>query len=102
MLIEKGLVAGEIVTLKLFSGEELVAKFVEDKDNVYVISSPMVISASPQGIGLVPFLFTVDVTKEIPVDKGSVCVATNTEAGFADQYIQATTGISVSPNQGTL
>lgn len=97
MLIEKGLVAGEIVTVKLFSGEELVAKFTEDKEAKYVVSGPMVISASPQGIGLVPFLFTVDASKEIPIDKSSVCVITNTEPGFADQYIQATTGISVAP-----
>ena len=35
MLIDKGVLIGEVITLKLTSGEELVAKLTEEKDSYY-------------------------------------------------------------------
>ena len=43
MLIDKGVSAGEVITLKLTSGEEIVAKLVEETATHYKLSKPMVI-----------------------------------------------------------
>ncbi len=95
MLIDKGISAGEVITLKLTSGEELVAKLVEETASHYKLSRPMVIGMGQQGPGLMPYLFTVHPDKEIRLNKATVSLAEATDKGFADQFIQSTTGIKL-------
>jgi hypothetical protein len=96
MLIDKGVSEGEVITLKLTSGEEIVAKLVEDGVTYYKLSRPMVIGMGQKGPGLMPYLFTVNPDKEIRIAKGTVTVAEATDKQFADQFIQTTTGIALS------
>ena len=95
MLIDKGVAVGEVITLKLTSGEELVAKLVQETDTYYKLSHPQVIGHGPKGPGLMPYLFTVNPEKEIKLLKSTVTVAEATDKQFADQYIQSTTSISL-------
>jgi hypothetical protein len=96
MLIDRGLSSGEIVSMKLSSGEELIAKLVEETSVGYKISKPLVLSASSQGIGMIPFMFTVDIEKDFTIFKNSVITIVNSDKRFADQYIQGTTGIKLA------
>ena len=96
MLIDKGVTAGEVITLKLTSGEELVAKLVEETATYYKLSKPQVIGMGPQGPGLMPYLFTVSPDKEVKLLKTTVTVAEPTDEAFAKQFIQSTTGIALS------
>ena len=95
MLIDKGVTEGEVVTFKLTSGEELVAKLVEDGPVYYKLSKPMVIGMGAQGPGLMPYLFTVHPDKEVKLNKSVVAMAEATDKQFADQFIQTTTGIKL-------
>jgi hypothetical protein len=95
MLIDKGAVVGEVVTLKLTSGEELVTKLVEEGVTHYKISKPLVLSMTQKGIGMVPYLFTVSPDKDIKINKSTVVIIEATDKEFADQYLQGTTGISL-------
>ena len=96
MLIDKGVSTGEVITLKLTSGEEIVAKLVEETDSYYKLSKPMVIGMGQQGPGLMPYLFTVAPTKDIKLLKSTVTVAEATDEAFAKQFLQSTTGIALS------
>ena len=96
MLIDKGVSAGEVVTLKLTSGEELVARLDEETPTHYKLTKPMVIGMGQQGPGLMPYLFTVSPEKTIPLLKSTVTVAVASDKVFADQYMQNTTGIALS------
>lgn len=96
MLIDKGVTEGEVITLKLTSGEEIVAKLVEDNPNYYKLGRPMVIAMGAQGPGLMPYLFTVSPEKSIKLLKNTVTVAEATDKAFADQFIQQTTGIQLA------
>jgi len=96
MLIDKGVAEGEVITLKLTSGEEIVAKLVEDGAAYYKLKNPQVIGMGPKGPGLMPYLFTVDPNKEIKLLKTTVTVAEATDKAFADQFIQSTTGIALA------
>ena len=96
MLIDKGVAEGEVITLKLTSGEEIVAKLVEDGAAYYKLKNPQVIGMGPKGPGLMPYLFTVDPNKEIKLLKITVTVAEATDKSFADQFIQSTTGIALA------
>ena len=95
MLIDKGVTAGEVVTLKLTSGEEIVAKLVDDGPMHYKLKHPQVIGMGPKGPGLMPYLFTVSPDKEVKLSKGTVVVIEATDKEFADQFIQSTTGIAL-------
>jgi hypothetical protein len=96
MLIDKGVSEGEVITLKLTSGEELVGKLVEDGPAYYKLGRPMVIAMGAKGPGLMPYLFTVSPDKDIKIAKGTVTVAEATDKQFADQFIQSTTGIALA------
>lgn len=95
MLIDKGVTAGEVITLKLTSGEELVGKLVEESAMYYKLSRPMVIGMGQKGPGLMPYLFTVHPDKEVRILKGTVVVAEATEEEFAKQFLETTSGIKL-------
>ena len=95
MLITKGVSPGEVITLKLTSGEELVAKLVEETDAYYKLSRPMVIGQGPQGPGLMPYLFTVHPDKSVKLLKSTVTVAESTDEAFAKQFLEQTSGIKL-------
>ena len=96
MLIDKGVSAGEVITLKLTSGEEIVAKLVEETPTHYKLNRPMVIGMGERGPGLMPYLFTVNPEKEVKLLKTTVTVAEVTDEVFAKQFIQSTTGIALA------
>ena len=96
MLINKGVSASEVITLKLTSGEEIVAKLVEDGAAYYKLKNPQVIGMGPKGPGLMPYLFTVNPDTEIKLLKLTVTVAEATDAQFAKQFLESTTGIALA------
>jgi hypothetical protein len=96
MIIDKGVVSGEVITLKLTSGEEIIAKLVEETPKGYKISKPLVLSMTQQGIGMMPFIFTANSDKDVLINYGAVAVVTTTEQQFANQYTQGTTGIAMA------
>lgn len=95
MLIDKGVSVGEVITLKLTSGEELVAKLTEETPVYYKLSRPMVIGMGQQGPGLMPYLFTVHPEKDVKLAKTTVTVAEATDETFAKQFLESTSGIKL-------
>jgi len=96
MLIDKGVSAGEVVTIKLTSGEEIVAKLVEETATHYKLSKPAVIGMGQKGPMLMPYLFTVNQEKDIKLSKVTVTVCEASDKAFADQYIESTTSIKLA------
>jgi hypothetical protein len=89
------LITGNIYTFKLNSGEELVAKIAgTDRDN-FEIDHPVSIAPGPQGMGLVPSLFTGNMSKSIQLNINSIALVAETDDAVAAKYIEATTGIRV-------
>jgi hypothetical protein len=96
MLINKGVSVGEVITLKLTSGEELVAKLVEETDSYYKLSRIQVIGMGPKGPGLMPYLFTVSPDRDVKLLKTTVTVAEASDEQFAKQFLETTTGIALA------
>lgn len=85
----------EVYTFKLNSGEELIAK-VKNVGNSYIsIEEPVSIAPGPQGVGLVPSMFTADIKGEIRINTSSVSIFAPTEDNVKLKYLEATTGIKV-------
>jgi hypothetical protein len=86
---------GTIYTFKLNSGEELVAKVTDTNRDHFEIAHPVSIAPGPQGMGLVPSMFTADLSQSIQLNTNSVALIAETDSAVAAKYIEATTGISV-------
>lgn len=93
MIIDKGVSVGEVVTIKLTSGEELIASLVEETDKYIKVSKPRVLAAAQGGIGMAPYLFTVDPDKAIKIATATVVVLEATEKESAKSYTEATTSL---------
>ena len=96
MLIEKPVSEGDVVSLKLVTGEEVMAKLVSDDVMSYKISKPVILQMGQKGPMMVPYLLTVDMDKNLSISKSNVIAMAGTDKEFANQYIQATTGIAVA------
>lgn len=90
----------EIYSMKLNSGEELVAKVTEliDNNGFITIEEPVSIAPGPQGMGLIPSMFTGDPKAPTKLNYKSIAIIAATEDSIKTKYIQATTGLSV-PNK---
>ena len=93
MLIETSYKNGDTVSIKLTSGEEIVARLEEEKGNTLVLKKPLMIAATQQGLGLAPFMFTSNPDVKVTIDMSKVVCVTKTQDEFSSQYIQNTTGI---------
>jgi len=85
----------EVYTLKLNSGEELIAKVKGIEDNELVVAEPVSIAPGPQGMGLVPSMFTADPKGEYRLNTNSISIYAVTDASVKNKYVEATTGIKL-------
>ena len=87
---------GKVYTFKLNSGEELVAKYNAEVIGDYInVSEPVSIAPGPQGMGLVPSLFTADPSQSVTINTNSIAMYAETEDSVKMKYLEATTGIKV-------
>lgn len=95
MLIDTPYKNGDIISLKLNSGEEVVAKLENETNNQLSLSKPLMVAATQQGLGLAPFMFTIDQETKIKINLSAISCVAKTEKDMASQYIQSTTGLTV-------
>lgn len=94
MLIQKGLSSGEIVSLKIANGDELIARFDEETNDTIKISKPLAITMSAQGLGMIPWIFLGE-AETVTLQKVHVFATVLSKKDAADQYRQSTTGIAM-------
>jgi hypothetical protein len=86
---------GKIYTFKLNSGEELIAKIVDiTRDNI-IITEPVSIAPTQQGMQMIPSLFTAEPKKNVTLNTNSITLYAETEDSIKMKYIEATTGIKI-------
>ena len=97
MLVEKRK-KNDVVALKLVSGDEILAQWVEDDDNTITLRKPLALSMGPEGVGLIPMMVSLDIsaTPNVTINKDKVVMIISPNKVLADSYVQATTGISLA------
>lgn len=87
---------GKTYTFKLNSGEEVIAKYTcECVGNFISVTDPVSIAPGPQGMGLVPSMFTADPSQSVTINTNSIAMYSETDDAVKMKYIEATTGIKV-------
>jgi len=85
----------EVVSIKLNSGEELITRVKEVTDTYLIITEPVSVAPGPQGMGLVPSLFTANPSGEFMLNRNSIAVVCETEYNIKTKYTEAVSGIKV-------
>ncbi len=85
----------EVYTLKLNSGEELIAKVKGIEGTELIVAEPVSIAPGPQGMGLVPSMFTADPKGQYRLNTNSISIYAVTDESVKNKYVEATTGIKL-------
>ena len=87
----------EVYTIKLNSGEELIATIKPSAtgDGYITIANPVSVAPGPQGMGLVPSLFTGNPDATTKLNTMSIAIFALTEENVKAKYLEATSGIKV-------
>jgi hypothetical protein len=94
MLINKGFSSGDVVSMKLVNGDEIIARFEEETADSIKINRPLALTVSGQGLGMIPWLFLAD-TETFTLKREHVFVMALSKKDASDQYMQGTTGIAL-------
>jgi hypothetical protein len=94
MLISKGFSNGDVVSLKLINGDELIARFESETAEEITIDRPLAVTIGRDGLGMMPWLF-LGVKDSITLKKSHVFVISPSQKDAAEQYMQGTTGIAL-------
>lgn len=94
MLINKGYSVGDIISLKLINGDEIIARFEEETTDTITIAKPLALTFAGQGLGMIPWMFLGE-KETYTLQKSHVFATSSTKKDAADQYLQGTTGIAL-------
>ena len=86
---------GDVVSIKLSSGEEMIATLVQENTTEVVVSRPRMLAAGDKGMILAPYMFTVNPDAKYALRLNSVICICKTEAATAKSYSTQTSGIAI-------
>ena len=91
--------ANQVYIFKLVTGEELIARVEQSHDNYLVISNPISVVISPQGLQMIPTLLSAKQEAHVRLNSNSYSMVSEPREDVPDSYRQATTGITVPPRK---
>ena len=95
MIIETPYKVGDIVTVKVLGGDEVVGRLIEETANDIIVNKPHAVMMGQQGFGLAPYVLTAGPEYKIGIKhEHAVCVV-KTYEGVAKEYTKQTSGIMV-------
>ena len=96
MIIEKPYGVGDVISVKLTSGEELIARLEKQGDGSITLKKPlMLVAGQDGGMGLAPFMFTVNNEAAFKIQKSAIICTVRTEESTAKMYTKQTSGIEL-------
>ena len=96
MIIEQPLKANDTITIKTIGGDEIVARYVQEDEQTITVFKPLALMATPNGIGLGPFAFTINPDAKLKLYKSAVVFLAKTEETMASQYMTSTSSIKTA------
>lgn len=94
MLFEKSkCTQGDIISLKLISGDEIIGKFANEDMATLTLSKPVMLAMTPKGPAMAPVMMTVNPDNDYVINKSAILFKGSTVKEIADQYTYQTTGI---------
>jgi len=95
MLLDKTMSGGDIISMKLVTGEELIARFEEETPEHIKVTRPLAVTLGPQGLGMIPFMFLAE-KETFKIKHSHILVSASAKKDAAQQYTEGTTGIALA------
>jgi hypothetical protein len=95
MLFEKPIAEGDVVSIKLINGDEIIARFDKDDQHGITITKPLAVTLGSQGLGMIPWVF-LGSKDSMTLKREHIFVIVPSKKEAADQYVQGTTGIALA------
>jgi hypothetical protein len=93
--LKKDFSNGDVVSIKLINGDEIIARFESEDENNITISRPLALTMSGQGLGMIPWVF-LGKEDSITIRKKNTFFIVASKGEAAKQYTEGTTGIALS------
>ena len=84
----------QIYSIKLNTGEEVVARIASVAADHMIIEHPILTVISPQGLQMMPGLFSANLDKTVQLNNASWALIAEARDDVRNSWIQATTGIA--------
>lgn len=84
-----------IIILKLISGEEVITELIETNPNLVVAARPRVLTFSPNGAGLVPYIMSDPDNRNVSIDRKAIVAELVAPKEISDAYLKAVTNIQL-------
>jgi hypothetical protein len=95
MLIQKPLDQGDIVSIKLLTGEEVLGRYVSETDTEIHVKKPCTLAMGQNGMGIVPWMMTTQ-PETTKLNKHTVIAYAPTDSEIAKAYTEATSSIKLA------
>jgi hypothetical protein len=92
----------KIVTIKMSTGEEVVAKIKEQDSDTIMLDRPVVIMISQQGLAFGAFIPTMDNTDGVPINKSDIVSIGPCLEKVSAEYSNAVSPIKTPPKSGLI
>ena len=109
MLIEKSLVIGDVASIKLSNGDEIIAKITDITESTITVSKPMlmILSQDPRtgqpGVQMAPFwMMGADQTGKYPINRTHIMCMIKSNKDATSGYTQQTTGLTIPGGGGLI
>jgi len=96
MLIEAQYKVGDVISIKLSSGEEMIARFEDENDDVVTVAKPYILIAAQNGMALAPYMFTIAPDTKVKLKINNVICIVKSAKDASDMYIKQSTGIAIA------
>jgi hypothetical protein len=94
MLLNKQKFAvGDIVTIKIVTGDEIMGKFVEDTMGSITLDRPVMLAMMQKGPAMAPVLLTVNPDAKLTFNSNAIITMAESDPEVGKQYVFQTTGI---------
>jgi hypothetical protein len=92
MIVRQPLKVGDVVTIKLINGDEIIAGVV-DQDNNF--KRPFVVAMAHEGFGLMPYILTMENQETLHISPDKIFAIGTTIPEVKKAYIHQTSGLLV-------
>ena len=85
---------GDVVDIKLMSGEEIISRIIEDRTDTYILNKPMALLNTPNGgLGMMATPIAAALGDPVVLNKHAVALHSKCDQELANQYLEKTTGL---------
>lgn len=86
----------KVYSIKLNSGEELVAKVINSEFGRITVTHPVSMAPSQQGLQMIPSMFSADLEKSVDINITSIAMSATAREDVVKAYTESTTGLDLS------